>query len=341
MSAAFEAEGGGDAHRLADAGAGASLRVRYVHGAAADAVLADPSVLAVVGFGNAAPLAADPRFVRVALRPIGEPAPLEVWSVRGPVSHGRDGDLAYARDQHLQLVSLRVPEHGDIRAAGRDAYAQLTGFVARSAHPHPLRVWNYFDAITEGEGDAERYRQFCIGRAEGMGDAWAAYPAATAIGCGGRERMLQVYALSARRAGLPVENPRQVSAYRYPRQYGPQAPSFARAMLGGDEGLPLLLSGTASVVGHATAHPGDLPAQLQETCNNLERLLAGSRERVRSLPAQLGSASTLKVYLRDPAAAAATLALLGRRYPGAELLLLEAEVCRRDLLVEIDGFHGP
>ena len=31
--------------------------------------------------------------------------------------------------------------------------------------------------------------------------------------------------------GTPVENPRQVSAYRYPRQYGPQPPSFARAML--------------------------------------------------------------------------------------------------------------
>src|SRR3546814_7354125 len=74
--------------------------------------------------------------------------------------------------------------------------------------------------------------------------------------------LVQVYWLAARTPGTPVENPRQVSAYRYPRQYGPQQPSFARAMLPPPgSAMPLLLSGTASVVGHATAHVGELLAQ--------------------------------------------------------------------------------
>ena len=87
-------------------------------------------------------------------------------------------------------------------------------------------------------------------------------------------RVLQVYWLAARVAGTPLENPRQVAAYRYPRQYGPQSPTFARAMLppaGSD--MPLLLSGTASVVGHETRHPGDVLAQLDETFANLDSLL--------------------------------------------------------------------
>ena len=317
--------------------------MQYVSDADAIALLADPTVLAVIGFGDAAAAQdADPRRVDVGLRPIGAPAPLEVWRVRGPVSHGRDGVLAYARDAHLQMVSLRVPERGDLRGAAQAAYAQLTAFLAASGLPHPLRVWNYFDAITEGEGDDERYRHCCVGRAQGMGAAWPAYPAATAIGSTGTgERVLQVYALSARCAGVPVENPRQVSAYLYPRQYGPQPPSFARAMLAGSGSLPLLLSGTASVVGHASAHHDDLPAQLHETCNNLERLLARSRERLPGLPARFGDGCILKAYLRDPAAADTTVSLLRQRYPGVALLLLRAEVCRRELLVEIDGFHGP
>jgi hypothetical protein len=68
-----------------------------------------------------------------------------------------------------------------------------------------------------------------------------------------------------------------VSAYDYPRQYGPAAPSFSRAALTPD---PLLLiSGTASIVGHASVHLGDVTAQLEETLANLaNRLRAGTRE---------------------------------------------------------------
>ena len=110
------------------------------------------------------------------------------------------------------------------------AYANLSVFVRTRGFPHLLRSWNYLDAITEGEGDAERYRRFCVGRAAGLGEVQiGTLPAATAIGRCDGVRTLQVYWLAARRPGTPVENPRQVSAYRYPRQYGPQSPSFARA----------------------------------------------------------------------------------------------------------------
>src|SRR3546814_17247700 len=79
----------------------------------------------------------------------------------------------------------------------------------------------------------------------------------------------------------PVENPGQVSAYRYPRQYGQQQPSFARAMLPPPgSAMPLLLSGTASVVGHATAHVGELLAQLDETFNNFDALVGAHRKSV-------------------------------------------------------------
>src|SRR3546814_2400089 len=59
----------------------------------------------------------------------------------------------------------------------------MTAFVGASDTPHLLRVWNYLDAITFGDGDAERYREFCVGRARGLGDFDThALPAATAIG---------------------------------------------------------------------------------------------------------------------------------------------------------------
>ena len=315
---------------------GLTLSVQYLHGDA-EALLAEHGVLAVIGFAAAG----EGSSVQVPLRPLDAPAPLEVWRVPGVVRRGRRDGVDYAEADGLQWFCVEVAERDrDLRSAACEAYACLRRFLAGSDHRYPLRIWNTIAAITDGEGDAERYRQFCIGRSEGMGPDWGPFPAATAVGSHGRAR-LQVYGLAAREPGLPVENPRQVSAWRYPRQYGPQPPSFARAMLAGDPRLPLLLSGTASVVGHASAHAGDVLAQLAETCANLERLLASAREARPGLPPRFGAGSTLKVYLRDPAQAAQVRAQLVQRFPGAGLLLLEAEVCRRELLLEIDGFHGP
>jgi len=354
---------------LADAPA---LRVAYVH-AGLDALLAEPDVLAVLGFGSGAPTAhSDPRYLRVALEPLQTPAPFEVWRTSGPVVSGSAGRVRYAHGERLLfgaieidetridatgIDSLGIDEAGAdsiasagtaIAAAAAAGYIELGAFLANSGFPHVLRFWNYLAAITEGIDDAERYRQFCIGRARGL--PWRShYPAATAIGIpapastdGGK---LQIYFLAATSPGTPIENPRQLSAYRYPRQYGPQPPTFARAMLApkdaSSHGAPLLISGTASVRGHASVHVDDVSGQLDETLVNLRAVLDAARELQPTLPSALGAHSVLKAYLRDRSDTAMIETALRTGLPvDTALLLLHADICRAELLIEIDGFHG-
>lgn len=339
-------------------GMAAALAVDYVQAAAPDALLT-ADTLAVFGFGGDAPHCADPRYLRIPLQPYGT-APFEHWRSAGPVSHGRTGDIRWATDGQLTFGVIEIDEagfdgagvdgpvdghadHSDICEASERAYVQLVDFLAGSRTPHLLRVWNYLDAITQGDGDTERYRQFCVGRARGLGRFdTLALPAATAIGRCDGQRTLQVYWLSAARGGTPVENPRQVSAYRYPREYGPQSPSFARAMLPPpDSRMPLLLSGTASVVGHASLHVGELLGQIGETFSNFDALLAEARRHRPALPAGFGSGTRLKVYVRDledlPVVAQALDARFGNSVPR---ILLHAAICRRELAVEIDGVHA-
>lgn len=318
------------------------LAVEYVHADPASVLAAD-DVLAVFGFGPDAPGVEDPRYLQVSLQPHGD-APLEVWRSTGPVRHGNTGGIAWAQADGLQFGSIELDETGPdgLEDAAAEAYRRLQAFVATHGHPHLLRVWNYLDAITEGEGDAERYRRFCVGRATGLGHFdTAALPAATAIGRLDGRRSLQLYWLSGTAPGTPVENPRQLSAYRYPRRYGPQAPSFARAMLppvGSD--MPLLLSGTAAIVGHESRHADSLETQLDETLANFQALVGAARRHRPSLPAEFGPGSRLKVYVRDADAMTAVDTLLrdrlGDRVP---YLLLHAAVCRRELRIEIDGVH--
>ncbi len=298
-------------------------------------------VLAAVVFGDSTRAPSDPRCVRVGLTPLEGASTVELWRASGRVETGREGLIRFAVDADHLAGSLELDEReeGGLAAAAERAYAALRHFQSGSAHPHLLRAWNYFDAINRGSSDDERYKQFCLGRARGLAP-WSAsrFPAASAVGRRDGEPKLQVFFLAGRARGVPLENPRQLSAYHYPRRYGPAAPTFARAMLAGPR--LLLISGTASIVGHASRHAGSLIAQIDESLANLQSMLAHAAAANPSISPRWGERTLLKVYLRDGAAAGEAAAhLAGRLPPGVRCLTLEADICRSELLVEIECVH--
>ena len=277
------------------------------------------------------------RVVNVPLKPLAGQGLVEVWHARGMVTEGRHGPVRFASDDHFLAGLIEVDEHqqGGIVEATAYAYRQLAAFLSGSAFPHLLRTWNYFDAINEGAGDAERYRCFCTGRVSGLAQ-WrqGGHPAATVIGRIDGTRVLQLYWLAGRDPGFALENPRQVSAYRYPRKYGATPPTFSRAML-----VPgmLMISGTASIVGHASQHEGDVGQQVREILNNLSSLLAEAHARSSGVPRQFGAGTQIKAYVRRASDAPHVEALIREHLPmGAPLLVLQGDVCRSDLLVELD-----
>lgn len=321
---------------LSSGNASARIGIGYEH-ADADSIATQAGVLAAIDFGIHPANRVDARRITVPLPVVGDATVTEVWRVDGQVQHGHDNDLAWAEGGGYLVLSMRVDEgaHGnDPGAAAEYAYRRLLAAMAARGYRHWLRAWNYLADINQGDGDHERYRHFSRGRALGLGDLPAArYPAATAIGHHHRDAGLVVYTLSARQPGKPLENPRQVSAWRYPRQYGPVPPSFARAMLLDARADRLLISGTASVVGHDTLHDS-ADRQLRETLRNLDTLLdtAGFRASLAD------SEHWLKLYLRHGDDLDALLPLLDAAGIARDrLLCLHGDICRRDLLVEIDG----
>jgi len=318
--------------RQADAhtSGGGTLEVGY----AAPGAAIEAPLLAAITFGPQPPQLAAPLHVQVDLEPLGGTAKVEYWVARGDVTTGRAGAVRYAHDEHFLFaaIDLDESEHSGILTAAEHAYRAALEFQKQSAYPHLLRMWNFMDRINEGEGDLERYRQFCVGRARGLGEAAGdQYPAATAIGRQQPTQRLQVFWLAGRVPGIAVENPRQVSAYRYPRVYGPASPSFSRATALTDGSL--LVSGTASIVGHISRHPDDPIAQTDETLRNLEVLIERAQEH-RSAAA--AAARLLKVYVRNPLHAEAIADRIRSAYPADEVIVLAADICRRELLLEIE-----
>lgn len=277
--------------------------------------------------------------IDVGLSPLA-PAPAEVWYSDEAVSLGREGMIRFAHDSLFVFGVVEVSESDfqGVREATANVYTAIQGFQRRAGYPHLLRMWNFLDAVNSGEGDLERYRQFCIGRADGIGSTITGhYPAATAIGRQQATGVLQVFWIGAKQPGVAIENPRQVSAYRYPRAHGPVSPSFSRATMANDG--TLLISGTASIVGHASQHPNDTLAQLDETLLNLEALVEHARKQ-RALSAA-ESPLLFKVYVRDPADCASLATRLQAAFPAARMIYLAADICRRELLLEIECVLQP
>lgn len=271
---------------------------------------------------------------------------LEIWRA-GDISESADTvGAAWAHGEHYAMVSVAVAEtDGDIEGAAHTAYTRLLTAVRPSAHPYLLRIWNYFARINAGEGDAERYRRFCVGRAAAVDGMFNdPPPAATAIGGEGEPGHLLLVALCARAPAVALENPRQTPAWRYPREYGPVSPGFSRgALLDSDTHRPrLLASGTASIVGHVSQHLGDVAAQLQESLVNLGALLDVGSERSGHRFA-LADCEALRIYLRhatDLPTARAIMATSG--LPTDRITYLRGDICRSELDVELEGvFAAP
>ena len=313
--------------------------VFYSDGAQASAWLNDDRLLALIRFGSPAAPPADPRVGAIPLHELGGGATAEVWLGARPAQTGVLDDVHYADSGDALFLRLHLdePVPDALSPLTTTAYQRLFAAARARGYPHLLRVWNYFPAIDQEAGGLERYRAFCVGRHSALraerAELETHLPAASAIGT--REPGLRLYALASREAGVQIENPRQVSAFHYPTQYGPQSPSFSRAILKcwGERDYHLYLSGTASIVGHASQHL-DLMAQLDETLLNLAALIAQASQRT---PTPLRPV-LLRVYARpdlDPAPARERIAqAFGSDTP---LLFLRGDICRRELLVEIEG----
>ena len=308
-------------------------------------------IAAFLGARAAAPAAADIPVADVRAPVLGSAGEVcEIWRTRQPVESGQRGSVHYRRAADVLFGCISIPESdfssengsgvSALQTATERAYRESFATLDSLAYPHLLRVWNYLPQINVDTHGTERYRQFNAARRNALAasgrELTGNVPAACALGSSSGSPLV-IYFLASRNIPTLIENPRQVSAYRYPSQYGPR-PVFSRAsVLREKSGAMLFISGTSSIVGHETVHVGDVVAQTRETLVNIEALIA---EANRVSAAARFDMQTLayKVYVRNsadlPDIRSQLHAALGAR---ARLLYLQADICRQDLLVEIEA----
>lgn len=301
------------------------------------------AVLGYLGFGEPDPdhHAGNVPFAWVDMPAVGARRVFELWASQAPARTEVAGRIRVAHNDQALFGCLQIDEgtQTDYDVLIYRNYCLIFDCVDDLGYPNLLRAWHYVPDIHLDERGLERYKRFSLGRHEAFvakGRAISASaPAASAVGK--RPGDTVICFLAARRPGMAIENPRQVSAYCYPAQYGPRGPTFSRALFSTWSGTPqLYISGTASILGHLSQHAGDAHAQAGETIENLRAVMAKAHKHG-LIDATASGNRLFKVYLRRPEFRPAVEARLRKAFgPEPSIVYLQADICRQELLLEIE-----
>lgn len=262
---------------------------------------------------------------------------VELWKSDSPITNkGLSNQCQWRCSKNFMFVSksLHCSRDDDIQSIAQQTYRMILKTIKESDYQHLVRFWNIIPRINVGTGDSENYKRFCDGRLTAFQEfkiKEQEYPAASAVGHHGDG--ITVYAIASKLEHGHIGNPRQVEAFNYPRQYGRSSPSFARATYVklSESSRLFFVSGTASILGHDSVHIGDLKGQLHTTNDNILYLLKEAGFKRINI-------ESLRVYLRNPRDFAQTKEIVESWYPNANVVITHADICRSDLLVEIECF---
>jgi len=200
-----------------------------------------------------------------------------------------------------------------------------------------IRQWNYIEQITACEEEDQNYQSFNNARSDFYATtAWEnGYPAATGIGTNLGGVLIDFDAVlftSPHSYATSLDNKLQIAAHAYSGKVLARAqkqkatPKFERAkrMTFGDKKL-IYISGTAAIRGEESLKGVGLQRQLQITMENIYELIGET-------PPVM-----LRVYLKNKEDYEESRQLMDAYKLDIPISYMWADVCREELLIEIEG----
>ncbi len=221
-----------------------------------------------------------------------------------------------------------------------------------------VRQWNYIEGIlnkksTKG-GFIQNYQIFNDVRSlyYSKNKFTKGYPASTGIGTNSGGIILDFIAINYTRnvRVIPIKNPRQKNAYSYSDSVligepiekisRKTSPKFERAKyLSINNVGHVYISGTAAIIGQKSAWDQDAKNQTIITIENIQKLISKSNLMDYNIPTNLSSPklSYLRVYVKEEQDMNDVKTICNKYFPDVPTLYLISDICRDDLLVELEG----
>ena len=203
------------------------------------------------------------------------------------------------------------------------------------------RQWNYIQDITEESNGRQNYQELNDARSLFYEEnGWRSnYPAATGIGTSRGGVMIEIMATSGGNpANCPIDNPLQTAAHVYSQRVlignseeQKTTPKFERARIAGEN---IYISGTAAIRGEESLSSLDITGQTEATMQIMNALIAPDNI---PIPCRSTVYDTLRVYVKREEDILPAQEYLQEHYPAAQKHFVVSDVCRPELLIEIEG----
>ena len=245
-------------------------------------------------------------------------------------------------------------DHDDTRKCAEAAFDIMGEILEREnfSFNNIVRQWNYIGDILGMHNGFQNYQIFNEVRTEYYSKYRTinGFPAATGVGMKYGGVYLDFCAVKSDETVRiePVTNPSQVNAYEYGQEVlkGRSAgtgslknpPQFERGLLViNKEVSTLFISGTASIIGQETIGRGDVAEQTVVSIENLRRV--ADMRRIRNLTGKddKGKYSLLRVYMQRQDDFGIVRDICKEQFKGSPIVFIEADICRDDLLTEIEA----
>ncbi|MBQ8852971.1 MAG: hypothetical protein IJZ67_01535 [Alistipes sp.] len=212
-----------------------------------------------------------------------------------------------------------------------------------------VRQWNYIGDIVGQREGKQNYQEFNDARTiYYRGGAWkSGYPAATGIGAAGEGIIVGCIAFkSSKNSIYPIDNPLQVAAHIYSDKVlidnaadaMKSTPKFERAkVIVTNRGACCFVSGTAAIRGEQSVDAESVTMQTIRTIENIAHLISPENlARYGCAPYELEYAQ-LQVFIKRAEDYELVKTVVEHTFPKLRVLYTVADVCRSELLVEIEG----
>ena len=266
----------------------------------------------------------------------------EVWSSESEIIYIKFDDMMVSSNRDDYFFGFNNDTGCNIKDISENIYETILS-ITEALHLNITRIWNMIpNVIGIEQNNEERYKNYCCGRAISFSKHKSIYPSATGIGINGNN--ICVYLLAtANKKTVSIENPRQTPAYKYPQTYGIRSPSFARATYAYTDinkgSGNLYISGTASIIGSETVHIGDIQNQTVTTIENIAALISEANLKKNQISNGFGieQLNYVKVYIKNIKQKDIVINLCEKYFLTKNIMYMITDMCRPDLLVEIEG----
>lgn len=251
-------------------------------------------------------------------------------------------------------------EEESLNENARNAFARLLqAFLQLGIGLNQIyRQWNYVEQIFGiqkiDRKSRQNYQVFNEARAEYYANyrTVSGFPAATGIGTAFNGVTIECMAVECddEVKTIAISNPKQTNSYKYGQEVlkgepqknsnQNQAPQFERARLM-TNGISsrLFVSGTASIIGQETIGIDDVVMQTRVTIANIQSLV--SEENLRAHYPELDAVpdkyAYVRVYVKNQEDIFVVKTICSGYFRNVPITFVQADICRADLLVEIEA----